>query len=339
MVSTSTGRSSSLPVHHPNPSTWETTKCSNAEAEEGHTNPSNDGPEKPTDSTSHRHAEAAYDYKQMPCFHPLPAWRTKSGEIILHKEQPDSIHLRLPCGGCLGCRSNRAQAWALRCQLETQRHTSTVFTTLTYDDEHLPLTLQERDVQLWLKRLRKHTNTQQAIRYFYSGEYGERTQRPHYHAILYGLSQAHGGLVESTWGHGHTRTEPITPARIAYTAGYCQKKIDYKHNTHERVDPLTGEVYIWQPPYIQMSKGIGGDARKWAQSWRLYAVKDGHKMPVPRYLHEAWKAQATVQQQEDLLYEKSLLPHTDTSPERLQAAEKIMQKQQQLTAERRKYEK
>lgn len=199
----------------------------------------------------------------MACFHPLQAWRATSGDIKISKQPHDGIPLRLPCGNCLGCRQNAAQAWTLRCQLELQQHHSAVFTTLTYADEHLPLTLQPQQLQLWLKRLRNHSGTK-PIRFFASGEYGEQTKRPHYHALLYGLSMADERMVERTWGHGHTKTEPITPARIAYTAGYCQKKIGYKRYGHERVDAETGEVYKWQPPFKQMSRrpGIGGQARK-----------------------------------------------------------------------------
>lgn len=278
----------------------------------------------------------------MACFHPLTAWRTPTGEISLSKEEANYIQqLKLPCGGCLGCRTAYAQAWALRCQLELQQHQSAVFTTLTYDDEHLPLTLQKEALPLWLKRLRKNYRAQQ-IRFFASAEYGEHTQRPHYHALLYGLSMADERMVERTWGLGHTHTEPITPARIAYTAGYCQKKIGYKRYGHERVDPLTGEVYEWEPPFKLMSRrpGIGGDARKWAQSWRLYAVKDGHKMAVPRFLHEAWKAQATIREKEQLHYEKYLLTlNRDNSKEKLRTAEIIAEAKQKQQAEKRRYQK
>lgn len=94
----------------------------------------------------------------------------------------------------------------------------------------------------------------------------------------------------------------------------------------ERVDYETGEVYQWQPPFIQMSRrpGVGGHARQWVNSWRLFAVANGHKIPVPRFLHEAWKLQATPLEVEELLFEKTkLAAHRDSSAERLEAAEKI----------------
>lgn len=270
----------------------------------------------------------------MVCFHPIPAYRSPAGEISLHhQKQADSLGLQLPCGNCLGCRQNRAQAWALRCQLEFQQHTSAVFTTLTYNDENNPVTLSKTDLQAFLKRLRKATDAR--LRFFAAGEYGETTHRAHYHAIIYGMSEREASRLEKAWQKGHVRTYPATPANIAYTAGYCSKKIGYQRYPHLRVDPTTGEEYEWQPPFIQMSRrpGIGAQARQFIQSWRLFAVKDGHKMPVPRYLHEAWKAQATPADLEQLAYEKTLLPHPTRN---LIAEEKNAEKKQQLTADRRK---
>ena len=90
---------------------------------------------------------------RMPCYHPLQAWRLyESGEVEISNKPLDGANLKLPCGNCLGCRTQRAQAWALRCQLENQEHTTATFATLTYADEHLPLTLDKRHVQAYLKK-------------------------------------------------------------------------------------------------------------------------------------------------------------------------------------------
>lgn len=60
------------------------------------------------------------------------------------------------------------------------------FLTLTYDDNHNPIKLNYRDIQLFIKRLRKIYKDFK-IKYFYCGEYGETTFRPHYHMIIYNL--------------------------------------------------------------------------------------------------------------------------------------------------------
>lgn len=122
----------------------------------------------------------------------------------------------VPCGRCLGCRLDYSRQWADRCLAELAYHDSAYFVTLTYDEEHLPwskypalkdgsmpdestgevseeqldwftsMTLCKRDVQLFMKRLRK-AYPDDKIRYFGCGEYGPKTFRPHYHLILFGL--------------------------------------------------------------------------------------------------------------------------------------------------------
>lgn len=241
----------------------------------------------------------------------------------------------LPCGKCTGCRTTNARAWALRCHLELQDHESAAFTTLTYSEQWLPPTLQKRDLQLFLKRLRK----EKRIRFFASGEYGEIRQRPHYHLLLYGASLADDDLIRETWGKGLTDVRAITPANINYVAGYTQKKLnDAEHTRHERVDPDTGEVFHWQPPFIQMSRrpGIGANAKQWTSSWRSYAIYNGTKMAVPRFLHEAWKATATEQQLEQLAEEKTIQQQLrQITLQQLQAREEIQQARQAISAAKR----
>lgn len=278
----------------------------------------------------------------MPCFHPLKAWRSYRGTISLGKEIKDSLPLDLPCGGCLGCRAAKAKAWALRCHLELKDHDQAAFTTLTYADEKLPATLSKRHLQLFFKRLRKAKHRQEpatTVRFFGCGEYGEQTKRPHYHAVIFGTGVDDRDLIEQAWGLGHTRTEAVNPARIAYVAGYTSLKIgELRQKAEERIDPETGELYNWQPPFIQMSRrpGIGASAREYQHSWRLFAIHNGTKQAVPRYLHEAWKATATDDDKEQLLIEKSKL-RTIITDYHLKSMEQIAIKNQELVAQKRRF--
>lgn len=290
----------------------------------------------------------------MPCVHPIPAYRDRAHGIIqLHHDfNPTRIgsdSLQLPCGTCIECRRAQAKAWALRCTLEYSQHQRVAFTTLTYDDDHLPLTLRKRDLQLFLKRARqrlaRNKTSARALRFFASGEYGETTNRPHYHAILFGADKRDSALIQDTWALGFTSTEHATPASIAYTAGYCAKKLTdnyrrwWPEHMYERINYETGEVYRYQPPFLQMSRrpGIGGAARQFTNSWRDHAILNGAKLAVPRFLRKAWDELASPEEQEQLSYEtykKTAL--TDTSPERLQALKQIALAKQQLAAAKRK---
>lgn len=282
----------------------------------------------------------------MACFHPIRAWRLASGAVVLGRERKeqngDSTHLRLPCGGCLGCRQDRAREWALRCHLENQQHRHAIFTTLTYDDEALPEfgSLERTDLQLWLKRLRKASGPARPLRFFACGEYGEKNHRPHYHAIVFGLDAETGHrLVDQTWPFGITKTVTVTPAAIAYVAGYSAKKLGWKLDRRTITDPETGELlYHWEPPFIQMSRrpGIGAHAKQWPQSWRDHAVHNGRKIPVPRFLHEAWKAQASPIDMEELERERlERQSKRETSKQRRQAAELVAIARMNLQSARR----
>lgn len=180
------------------------------------------------------------------------------------------------------------------------------------------------------------------VRYFASGEYGEKTERPHYHAILYGISESERNFIEDRWALGHARTTAATPANINYTAGYTAKKIGFKQKMiPEQIDLRTGEVYNWQPPFIQMSRrpGIGANAKQWPQSWRSYAIQDGYRIPVPRYLHDSWKQQASAEDIELLQYEKQeqATKLNQATLLQLQAAELHSITQQELSASKRSY--
>lgn len=248
----------------------------------------------------------------MACFHPLAARRSAFGGVALCRKTDPLFYdlgnpslIWLPCGACLGCRKSRAREWAFRCTLELDSHNEVCWCTLTYADSELPPTLQKRHLQLFLKSLRKLYPSGR-VRFFATGEYGDRTFRPHYHAILYGVSQADKAVVERCWKRGLIQVDTLTPASISYVAGYCAKKIGVRDERAERIDYRTGELYQYQPPFIQMSRkpGIGATARRFVSSWRSEAIFNGNPMPVPRYLHEAWKSQASDSDIEVLAAEK-----------------------------------
>lgn len=278
--------------------------------------------------------------QKMPCYHPIPAYRTEAGEIRIRKA--DDLYnvgkpLHLPCGSCIGCRKSLAQGWALRCHLEAARHNHVGFATLTFDDKNLQVTLSRRTYQLFVKRLRRSMPAR-TLRHFGCGEYGETNGRPHYHALLFGTYDA--AAVEKAWGLGFTKTVRATPRAIAYVAGYTAKKIGWQLEVEERIDYSTGEIYTWQPPFIQMSRnpGIGAHARQWVNSWRSEAIYNGKRQPVPRFLHEAWKAQATEEEIEALALEKEARAQrraSDKPDYDRRAAEAIAVARQQQQASRR----
>lgn len=90
------------------------------------------------------------------------------------------------CGHCEPCRASHAREWQGRILLEAGEHEQNVFLTLTYNDDHLPSggSLYPTDLRLWGYRVRKALQHSR-LRLFTVGEYGSKTERPHYHAVLF----------------------------------------------------------------------------------------------------------------------------------------------------------
>ena len=137
----------------------------------------------------------------------------------------------IPCGHCLGCRLAKAKDWATRIEMETAMNPNdNWFLTITYNEANFPKSLSKRDMQLFIKKMRKEDK----LRYFLAGEYGPKTARPHYHMIL--LNHNIGETkkwnaklfkctdLEKIWGKGNIMGAPAEPSAIAYTTQYTVKK-------------------------------------------------------------------------------------------------------------------
>lgn len=155
-----------------------------------------------------------------------------------------------PCSTCTICRHTRKQDWVMRLELESLAWNPQwiSYVTLTYSDENLPQgnNLNYRDVQLFLKRVRKATGIR--FRYFCCGEYGSKTFRPHYHMIIFGLPPAFADLFQDKWALGFVKTLPVLDGGFAYVAGYLHKK-----HTPRAEYKLRSRV----PEMVKMSQGIG----------------------------------------------------------------------------------
>lgn len=183
--------------------------------------------------------------------------------------QSKNGRVNVPCGRCHACKAKRRHDWSFRLAEELKVAKTAYFITLTYDDINLVYgsseraTLCKRDVQLFLKRLRKeqikihkrdnHTSSyikQHRIRYYACGEYGEKSQRPHYHIILFNLLEELKPFVVDVWALGHAHVGECNPKTIAYTTKYVLKSPMEKHGDIEREfslmsrKPALGENYL-----------------------------------------------------------------------------------------------
>lgn len=215
----------------------------------------------------------------------------------------------VPCGRCYACVMRRISGWHFRLSNELKYAKTATFLTLTYNDDFLPasvdgeMTLHKPDLQNFFKRLRYYQdkNQKNAIRYYAVGEYGSKTDRPHYHAILF---NADYDMCVNAWrsderilvwrnkkgvltpGYkkvsrslGNAFFGDVTDQSIGYVTGYIQKSF-YKTWEDSR-----------QPPFACMSKYLGinylsPSVYRWHKedlTNRMYVNYDGKKLAMPRY--------------------------------------------------------
>lgn len=206
------------------------------------------------------------------------------------------------CGVCPECLSKKSSLWALRCYMESLVSQGMMI-TLTYDtykydkngniigENVSNLSLSKDDCQRFMKRLRKRF-PKKKIKYLICGEYGKRTGRPHYHAIIFGVQfddlifykrSKRGNVIYKSktlneiWQGGDNKERQggictvdcinITPAVARYCTKYCAKD--------SGVDDT----------FMLVSRGIGDEMLIKRFNGKSYYI-DGREYPVPRLI---WK--------------------------------------------------
>lgn len=121
--------------------------------------------------------------------------------------------------------------------LEAAQHADNCFATLTYSDEKLEsVSLIPRHLTLFLKRFRKEFGK---FRYYAVGEYGDVTERPHFHLALFGVPTCvwgrtrkervsccfHCDRMQRVWGYGKCDLGTLDPGSARYVSGYVTKKL------------------------------------------------------------------------------------------------------------------
>ena len=109
----------------------------------------------------------------------------------VHTGECIPMFYEVPCNKCILCRDKKAREWSTRAMCEAQSSSGyPLFVTLTYDNIHLPKEgVNKLHAQNFMKRLRVNLNRYLGydvnLRFFLCAEYGSKTKRPHYHALIY----------------------------------------------------------------------------------------------------------------------------------------------------------
>lgn len=138
----------------------------------------------------------------------------------------------VPCGKCALCRNKKSNEWSCRCSCETLYSTSVpLFVTLTLNNEYLTDKVDKSVIQKFFKRLRidldRNYDYVNPLRYVCVGEYGSRTNRPHYHAIIWNAPvfdmRKLLSIIENNWQQGFVYLKPCDTGAVSYVLKYLRK--------------------------------------------------------------------------------------------------------------------
>lgn len=232
----------------------------------------------------------------MKCTSPLKASLDNEGSITFSQKKaiPGLEPFEIPCRRCISCRLGQAKEKAIRALHEARMHPESIFLTLTYSDEKLTSNkLVYRDFQLFMKKIRNSVPTNQKIPMVVTGEYGELSKRPHWHALIFNYypndakhwrttSLDHkvytSDKITKMWGNGHAEFGDITIDSANYVSRYAAKKLVHgKDQEHD-----------YQPIHKTSSKNAIG--KKWIEKyWKqtfdhgYVVLPNGSTAAIPRY--------------------------------------------------------
>lgn len=215
--------------------------------------------------------------------------------------------LKVPCGTCVACRINETTDWSIRALYELHDFENASFVTLTYNEENYPkdCSVHKEVLSDWWDNFQHKVKKEKGIspRIFSCGEYGSRTNRAHYHAILYGLNpdpfDKHNydrELIANSWkfcdrdmflwnryDFNKNAINFCTRETIQYVAGYIQKKL--KSYQAKEVYEKFGK----QAPFKLASKSLGLNYAIENQDMLKnngFCVYNGYRVRIPRYFRE-----------------------------------------------------
>ena len=228
----------------------------------------------------------------------------------------------VPCGRCPICKSKTRQHWIMRLKEERRASENGYFVTLTYDQEHQPHlspngelcnvaedsptcygcegtpTLWNNHMSEFIKHLRTYQEREYVkmrkqgirierwkIRFYGVGEYGELTNRPHYHILIFNMYDSLKARLNSMpdpktkkwsniWNKGIVTCELVTDKRIGYVTKYMMDKDQYPKGAMR--------------PQVRQSQGIGKQYIDRAKDWhleneKLYTISGGSRASLHRY--------------------------------------------------------
>lgn len=163
----------------------------------------------------------------------------------------------VPCGYCRVCVATRKSNWTGRLIAEASTSSSVAFVTLTYKSEPENFAVAYRDIQLMLKGFRERLERERGtkLRFFCSGERGEKNGRLHWHLLFFfdkplTMRRTKKRQLWHFWKHGWAHIQNLASdnmlRKVRYVAKYCVKDAGKDRETFMRCSlrPGIGSEYF-----------------------------------------------------------------------------------------------
>ena len=162
------------------------------------------------------------------------------------------------------------------------------------------------------------------IKYYAVGEYGSKTFRPHYHAIIFNLEPSTVNALNQIWGLGHVGIGTAEIASVHYTTKYV-------------IQPTAKD--LWEPmapPFSLISKGMGKaylDSNGFHHKKALQNFVVGHRgtARLPRYyadklfsIADKERISQRSKEQSDAIYWEAINRLNESNPEPFPVYDKVL---------------
>lgn len=170
-----------------------------------------------------------HTFKAMGCINPKIAFLSGQKSKI-----SSNVTIPRPCGDCFAClrRKQSTRAMQIHAQMKTQQalNKPSTFITLTYRDSYLGNALDYEPVQTMIRALRQ---SGLQFKHYTKPELGDKTLRPHWHAILFGSTLTGQPLSANPkgdqdyhfplWKYGMVHQKPMHHDMASYLSKYATK--------------------------------------------------------------------------------------------------------------------
>lgn len=166
------------------------------------------------------------------------------------------FYIDVPCGRCVNCRRSYKNSWRIRLLHEYQYlspsdRNNCYFVTLTFNDDYLPSSKEEaaKLIRKFLERVRKKYKV--SVRHWFVSEFGSRTERLHFHGILFNPPFPEWEL-PTLWNYGFTDSKLLNARRINYVTTYINKLLSSDIEEPDKrqwifCSPGLGKAYTLDP--------------------------------------------------------------------------------------------